>query len=311
MRVGRVVGVVAFVAGLVALLLPATAEPADAHAGGLSSSSSEAVVLGLEPAVPGLGVQAVEFGARLRLDNATGSTVVVEPVPGSVVSGLPTVEPGGTAFWADPRITAAAAGERPAGDVATWAVPLRVDGRVVTVVGEQRWPPPPPAGLWWAAAALAMVVPAAAGVLGAGRRWGRFVLAGATAVVIGAHLLHVLGSAGVPQDQPYALMLLSAAGYALLGWPLGAIGAWQTLKGNVVGPLLCCAAGGLFAVVIAPVDAFTLVDAVVPFSWGADLDRALVALTLGGGLGVVVAGVAALRRGQLPATPADAATDPT
>jgi hypothetical protein len=117
----------------------------------------------------------------------------------------------------------------------------------------------------------------------------------------------VLGSAGVPQDQPYPLMLLSAAGYALLGWPLGAVGAWLTLRGNVVGPLLCCAAGVLFAVVIAPVDAFTRVDAVVPFSWGADLDRALVALTLGGGLGVVVAGVAALRRGPLPAP---ATTDP-
>ncbi|WP_214405205.1 hypothetical protein [Pseudonocardia lacus] len=306
MGVGRVVGVVAVVAGLVVLLLPATAAPAGAHAGGLSSSSSEAVVLAVRPPVPGLDVRAVEFGARLRVDNGTGSTVVVEPVPGSVVSGLPTVAPGGTASWADPRITAAAAAERPAGDVSTWAVPLLVDDRPVTVHGEQRWPPPPPAGLWWAAAALAMLVPAVAGVLGAGRRWGRYALAGATAVVIAAHLLHVLGSAGVPQDQPYALMLLSAAGYALLGWPLGAIGAWQTLRGSAVGPLLCCAAGGLFAVVIAPIDAFTLVDAVVPFSWGADLDRALVALTLGGGLGVVVAGVAALRRGQLPAPTADA-----
>ncbi len=94
-------------------------------------------------------------------------------------------------------------------------------------------------------------------------------------------------------------MLLSAAGYALLGWPLGAVGAALTLRGNVAGPLLCCATGGLFAVVIAPADAFTLVDAVVPFSWGADLDRALVALTLGGGLGVVVAGMAMLRSGPV------------
>jgi hypothetical protein len=303
--VGRIVGVVAFVAGVVALLLPATATPAGAHAGGLSSSSSEAVVVGLEPAVPGLIVRAVEFGARLRLDNGTAAVVVVEPVPGSVISGLPTVEPGGTAFWADPRIGAAAAEERPTGEVSTWAVPLRVGDQQVVVRGEQHRPPPPPAALWWAAAALAMAVPAVVGVLGAGRRWGRVVLAGSTAAVIGAHLLHVLGSAGVPQDQPYPLMLLSAAGYALLGWPLGAIGAWLTLKSNVVGPLLCCAAGGLFAVVIAPIDAFTLVDAVVPFSWGADLDRALVALTLGGGLGVVVAGVAALRRGQLPAPVTD------
>jgi hypothetical protein len=140
-----------------------------------------------------------------------------------------------------------------------------------------------------------------AGVLGARRPWGRFVLAAATLVVLAAHLVHVFGSAGVPEDQPYPLMLLSAAGYALLGWPLGAVGAWLTFRGNGAGPLLCCAAGGLFAIVIAPVDAFTLVDAVVPFAWGADLDRVLVALTLGGGLGVVVAGMAVLRSGTVRA----------
>jgi hypothetical protein len=105
----------------------------------------------------------------------------------------------------------------------------------------------------------------------------------------------------VPEDQPYALMLLSAAGYAMLGWPLGAVGAWLTLRGHAAGALFCVAAGGLFAIVITPVDAFTLFEAVVPFSWGAGLDRALVALTLGGGLGVVVAGVAVLRRGPAPA----------
>ena len=61
--------------------------------------------------------------------------------------------------------------------------------------------------------------------------------------------------------------------------------------------------------VIAPIDAFTLVDAVVPFAWGADLDRLLVALTLGGGLGVAVAGVVAPAPGAPAAAPAPA-TDP-
>jgi hypothetical protein len=290
----------AFVGGLALLLLPATATPALAHAGGLSSSASEATVVGLDPAVPGLRVEAVEFGARLRVDNGTALPVVVDGVP-----GLDPVAPGATTYWVDPRITAAAAQPRPDGDRAGWTVPLRVGDEVVTVRGQQVWPPSPPAGLWWAAAALAAAVPAVLGIVGAGRRWGRVALAAATGVVVAAHLAHVLGSAGVPQDQPYALMLLSASGYALLGWPLGILGAWLTLRGNVVGPLLCSAAGVLFAVVIAPVDAFSLVDAVIPFSWGADLDRALVASTLGGGLGVVVAGVAALRRGTLPAPVAE------
>jgi hypothetical protein len=290
----------AVLAVLVALLLPAAATPALAHAGGLTSATNQARVLGLDPPVPGLSVRAVEFGARLRLDNGTARPVVVEPLPGSALSGLPTVAPGERAWWSDPRVTAAAAGPRPPGDRLAWSVPLRVGDAAVTVRGEQYWPAPPAAALWWAAALAALAVPALAGVLGAARRWGPAVLAAATATVGLAHLLHVVGSALVPEDRPFALMVLSAAGYALLGWPLAAAGAWLTLRGRPAGPLLCCAAGGLFAIVIAPVDAFTLVDAVVPFAWGAAFDRVLVALTLGGGFGVAAAGVAVLRRG-LPA----------
>ena len=289
-------------AALLALLLPAGATPAAAHAGGLTSAASTARVVALDPPLPGLDVRAVEFGARLRIDNATALPVVVEPLPGSAVSGLPVVLPGGRAYWVDPRVLrAASAGPPPAGDREAWTVPLRAGDVRVLVLGEQLWPPPPAPG-WWAVALAALLIPAAAGLLGAARPWGRRILAASMAVVLAAHLVHVLGSALVPEDRPYPLMLLSAAGYALLGWPLGALGVWLTLRGRPGGPLLCCVAGGLFALVIAPVDAFTLVDAVVPFAWGADLDRLVVALTLGGGLGVVVAGMAALRRGPVPAS---------
>lgn len=274
----------------VAVLLPAGATPALAHAGGLASSASEARVVAVDPPVPGLVVRVVEFGARLRVDNGTSAPVVVEPV-GSV--GPPTVPPGATARWSDPRVTAAAEQRPVTGDRTAWSVPLRVGDTAVTVRGEQVWPPPP-SPLWWLVALGALVAASAAGML---RRGAGVALAVGTLVVLAAHLVHVLGSALVPEDQPYLLMLLSAAGYALLGWPLGVIGARLAVRGHPVGPLLCVVAGGLFAIVIAPVDAFTLVDPVVPFAWGADLDRLLVAVTLGGGLGVVVAGVALLRRG--------------
>ncbi len=301
-RVGGVWVRLVLLVVLTAFLLPGGATPAFAHAGGLSSSTSEARVLALDPPVPGLDVRAVEFGARLRMDNATGVPVTVEaPSATPPAVALPTVQPGARAYWFDPRITATAALPRPDGARLAWAVPLHVGDTAVTVRGEQFWPPPPATPLWAAATLLAFAVPAVVGVVGATRRWGRVVLAAATLAVLGAHLAHVLGSAGVPEDQPYPLMLFSAAGYAMLGWPLGVIGAVQTLRGHGAGPLLCAAAGGLFALVIAPVDAFTLFEAVVPFAWGAGLDRALVALTLGGGLGVVVAGVAVLRRGPLPA----------
>src|SRR5512133_878939 len=127
----------ALLAAFVALLLPAAPTPAFAHAGGLTSAPSEARVLAVEPPVPGLGVQVVEFGARLRIDNDTAVPVVVEPLPGSALSGLPTVAPGARAWWSDPRITAAAAHPRPPGDRLDWAVPLRVGDETVTVRGEQ------------------------------------------------------------------------------------------------------------------------------------------------------------------------------
>jgi hypothetical protein len=283
------------------LLLPGGATPASAHAGGLSSSASEARVLALDPPVPGLDVRAVEFGSRLRIDNGTAVPVVVEQPAGAAVPGLPRVDAGDRAYWIDPRVTAAAAAARPATGTLDWTVPLRVGDTAVTVRGQQVWPAPPPAGLWWTATLVALAVPAVAGLLGAGRRWGWVMLSGATLVVLAAHLLHVLGSAGVPEDQSYLAMLFSAAGYALIGWPLGVLGVVLTAHNHSAGPLFCVAAAALFALVIAPVDAFTLVDAVVPFAWGADLDRVLVAVTLGGGIGVIIAGVTLLRRGPVRA----------
>ena len=92
----------------------------------------------------------------------------------------------------------------------------------MTVRGEQYWPPPPAAALWWAVALLALAVPALAGVLGAGRRGGRLVLAGATLVGPRSRTCCTRSARpGCPRTSAYPLMLLSAAGYALLGWPLG------------------------------------------------------------------------------------------
>src|SRR5262245_19545137 len=108
---------------MTALLLPGGATPALAHAGGLSSSTSEARVLAIDPPVPGLDVRAVEFGARLRIENGTSDPVIVESPDGSPLAALPAVAPGAVAYWVDPRVTAAAAGDRPDGDRLAWSVP--------------------------------------------------------------------------------------------------------------------------------------------------------------------------------------------
>ena len=233
---GPVITRLLLLVALVALLLPVGAAPAFAHAGGLASSTSEARVLGIDPPIPGLDVRAVEFGARLRMDNGTGAPVVVEPLAGFGALRAPDRRARGARVLDRPaRHHRGRRGPPPPDGRPTWAIPLRVGDTPVTVRGEQLWPEPPSA-LWWAAAAAVLAVVALAGVLGAGGPAGRIALATSTVVVLVAHLLHVLGSAGVPEDRSYLLMVLSAAGYALLGWPLGAIGAWLTLRGRPTGP---------------------------------------------------------------------------
>jgi hypothetical protein len=269
---------------------------ASAHAAGLTTTQSVPRVLGIDPAVPGISVAVVEYGARLRLHNGTTYTVDVEQPPGSIVP-LPSVAPGATAYWADPRIAALARQSRPAGGVIGWQIPLVLNGSERVVVrGEQVWPEPPAAALWWAitlAVALAAALPV---LLARGRRFGQVWLAVATIVVVTAHVIHIAGSAAVVEDQPYPLVFLAAAGFGLAAWPIGIAGAWLTLRGSSTGPLLCCITGALLALVVASTDVLTFHDAVVPFAWGADLDRLLISLAVGGGLGVAAAGIVTLRR---------------
>ncbi|MDT7692894.1 MAG: hypothetical protein QOI75_2261 [Pseudonocardiales bacterium] len=297
-----------------------------AHAGGLTSSSNEPVVIGIQPPVPGLTVTAVEAGARLRLDNRTGQRIAVVPPAGTVINALPLVDPGDDALWSDPRIVAASTTPRPPGARLDWRIPLRVGDLPVSLVGEQRWPPPPNAGLWWLITAVSLAVPVGLVALGSrpsdrpltksptradkipdsrGTRGGvsavsRWTLAVATAVVMGAHVVHMYGSALVVAQGTLIWVFLAAAGFAVVGWPIGAAGAWLTARGRPAGPLLCLVAGALLAIIIAPADVFSFHDAVIPFAWGPDLDRLLIALTVGGGLGVVAAAWLLMRR--TPAT---------
>ena len=95
-----------------------------------------------------------------------------------------------------------------------------------------------------------------------------------------------------------------AAGPAVVAWLLALAGAALTLVRRAYGPLLCALSGGLLALVTA-FSANNFGSAVLPFAGPADLDRAAVALALGGGAGLFLAGFAALRE-LTPAEPATA-----
>jgi hypothetical protein len=277
---------------LTAVLFPLTSGTAAAHGGGLEASPSVARILAVDPPVPGLAVAVIEVGARLRIVNDTGETVQV--VPGGPTRTVePVVPPGTTARWADPRIDAAML-PVPAEGFRAWSVPLLVGDREVTVQGEQVFPPAPPAGWWWLATAVAAVVAGMIGTMGVTRRWAALATAAITVLVLGAHVVHVLGAALVPDGQDYLGVVAGAAGLAVVAWLAGAVGVVLTRLGRPFGLLLC----GLAGAVLAMITAFGTAgfsNAVLPFGWSADLDRATTVLTFGAGIGLFLTGFTVLR----------------
>jgi hypothetical protein len=309
----RLIGVLA-VAGLAWLTGGGVAW---AHAGGLTSATNEPSVLAVQPPVPGLSVTVVEFGARLLLVNDTGQRVDVLPEPGTQLNALPSAPPGERRLWADPRVAAAAAAPAPPDGRLDWRIPLRVGDTPVTVLGQQTWPPPPAAGLWWGLLALCVAVPAGLAALACRGRptgWSPFAratLAGSTLVLIAAHVVHIYGAALVPAQGGVVWLFLGAAGFAIVAWPLGLAGVYAVCRGYPAGSLLCLVTGALIAVIISPADLFSFHDAVVPYAWGADLDRFLIALNVGGGLGVVAAATILMRHSADPRGTTGGAPDGT
>jgi hypothetical protein len=294
----------------VVLLLSLTALPAgsgiaSAHAGGLAPSTSRSEIRGIDPPVTGLRVIVIEAGARLEIDNQTGATVDVLPEPGADRLREPTVPPGGTARWSDSRVVAAAQAPDPPDHQRAWAIPLQVGSQAVTIHGEQLWPPPPPAGRWWLATGLAALVSGVIGALAVRRwRWAAATLASATVTIVAAHFTHALGSALVlPPDQPLLVMVAGSAVPAIVAWPLAVVGAALVIAGHPSGPMICGLFGALLALFTAS-DVVSYFYAVLPFGWNPNLDRATTVLTVGGGFGLFLTGILALRA-PATAVPAD------
>jgi hypothetical protein len=269
-------------------LLLAGASPAAAHAGGLTATNARSAVVSVTPATPGLTIEAIEEGARLRLRNGTPSPIAVPTGGGKATPAV--VPPGGELAWIDTRSTpdgrAVAPGERQA-----WSLVLDVGGSPVTVTGNLTGERPPAPIPWWVA-----VVGAALAVPLLSRRLRRpdLALTAAGLLAMAASVVHVAGSTLAVESAPLLGTFLSACGINLLNWPLIAGGAAAVLRGRPAGVLAICAGAALTAVFVLP-DVTSLHRAVLPFAGPPVLERILVVLTLGVGIGVAVAGAATLR----------------
>ncbi|WP_433556583.1 hypothetical protein ACQPWY_31110 [Pseudonocardia xinjiangensis] len=281
---------------LALLFLPLGAGVAAAHGGGAGApGTSIPRVLAVEPAVPGLALVVIEGGTRLRLDNHTGVTVAVLPPPDSLRGQEPLVPTGSSAAWADSRLAGAPAAP-PRDGTSAWLVPLLVGDQQVVVHGDRTWPAPPLAVPWWSVTVAAALGTFSLGAAAAER--GRHstaatAVAGVTVLVVGAHVLHVIGSSLV-LDRPASVgVVLAAAGIGVLCWVLGGLGVALTLARHPMGPATCASAGTLAALVTV-FDVAGFHSAVLTFGWAFDLDRATTVVTVGGGVGLFLTGCAVL-----------------
>jgi hypothetical protein len=111
-------------------------------------------------------------------------------------------------------------------------------------------------------------------------------------VVTGAGVAHAVGSSLAVSGQSFLTVMLSASGVGLVCWPLAVVSVITASKGGATTAFIAAIVGGLLVVTGFADFGYSQ----LPFAWPADLDRLLVALTLGGGIGLAFGGWVAMRR---------------
>jgi hypothetical protein len=346
MRAWGRAGIVAAVAAL--LVVVGAGPAAAHAVGGAQASNYQTRILSIEPTVSGLTVEVVDAGARLRLRNRTGQEVMVlgyagepylrvgpagvfengrspatylnrarvnpaPPPPDASADAQPLwrrIGGGDIVTWHDHRAHWMGASDPPAVRAAPdraqvvvpgWQAELRVGSQPVRVSGDLRWVPGPSPWPWLAVAGLLLVL-----VAGRQRRWPQ-LLAVLTGLLIAADVVHTVGIwAGTSASA-------AAKAYASLGsgagWILGAL-AIQRLLGPhprrasiylLLGAVLMASTGGIG-------DLGSLYRSQLAVALPDPLTRALVATTLGIGVGLIVSGLR-LARPQPRRRPRPASND--
>jgi hypothetical protein len=249
---------------LVLALLIITATPAQAHAGGLTPQDHLSRVTAIDPPLPGVTATMVNHGTQVEIRNG-GSTAIT--VADHVVA------PGETYRFRDERTTAP-----------QWELPLGtsvIKGRVDTTPG--------PNPLWWLLFTAALAV----GGYFLGR--GRALLAVGAIAVTAAHAWHAVGAALAVTGQSFVPLLIGASGVGLVAWPLAAVAVVAAVRRKPATAFVAAVVGAMLVVAGIPdFDSFRFSQ--LPFAGPGDLDRLLVALTLGGGLGLAAGGFDNMRK---------------
>lgn len=276
-----------------AVLLVMDAGPAAAHAGGLSPQDYRSAVAGIWPELPGVSAAMVNNDTQLELRNDGPADLVVpadstEKQEQSVAAGGVLRVADARTAWSDAPVADGAAGR------ITWRVPLRAEsgGEPVDAVvfGWMEWRPGPSPLPWLAVTLAAALVVAAMG------RWGAGVgMAAGVVVAAGSNVGHAVGSALAVSGQSFVPLVLGASDLSLAAWPLSLVAVLVALRRRPSAAFLAVLVG-LMLVLAGAADLSSFWYSQLPFDGPAYLDRGLVALTFGGGLGLVVAGLGGMRR---------------
>ncbi|CCH29758.1 hypothetical protein ABZ816_14540 [Actinosynnema sp. NPDC047251] len=241
-----------------------TAGPAHAHAGGLTPQDELSSVTEVDPPLPGVTARMVNHGTQLEIRNDG-------PVPLAVADRV--VRPGEVLRYRDDRTRAA-----------TWEVPLgtsAVRGRVESTPG--------PNPLWWLLATALLAVG------GYFLKHATGLLAGGVVVVAAAHVLHAIGSTLAVTGESFVPLMAGASGVGLVAWPLAVLAVVAAVRRSPATAFIAAVVGAMLVVAGIPdFDSFRFSQ--LPFAGPADADRWLVALTLGGGLGLAAGGFAFMRK---------------
>lgn len=167
-------------------------------------------------------------------------------------------------------------------ELTIWAIPIEVDGQVVVANGATAWVPPPSTGLWWFTTALVAI----AATVALATRWWRGCTAAFAGLVAIASLTAMIGmwtaSPTVWATKAFAIAIpVVALGCIGIGVALLRSRPWD-------GIILVAMGAGVLVLLqgLALIDHFGASS--LPTSLPTDLDRAAVAVIIGGGVGLAL-----------------------
>jgi hypothetical protein len=331
------------VVAVAALLVAVGAAPAAAHAvAGAQASNYQTRILSVQPVVPGLTVEVVDAGARLRVTNHTGREVMVlgyagepylrvgpagvfenrrspatylnrarinpaPPPPDASADAPPLwrrIGDGDTVTWHDHRAhwmgatdppQVKAAPDRTQVVVPGWQAELRFGNQPVRVSGDLRWVPGPSPWPWVAVAVAWLLLTL---VAGRQRRWPQ-LLAALIGLLITVDVVHTVGIWTGTSASVAAKAYASLGSWA--GWVLGGLAIHRLLGPHPRRSSIYLVLGGVLMADVGGIgDLGSLYRSQLAVALPDPVTRALVATTLGLGVGLVINGLRLARPRRRP-----------